>query len=67
MEKNEKTLTRNDALSLFRELSWSQGFYGRLIRNIYLDPEWGNMFLKDIESHKFTNTLDLILYVEGAA
>lgn len=54
-----------DLLDLARELSGSQGFYSRLYRDLLqLDKEDIQTLDEEIKKHKFTDTLDLILWLE---
>ena len=59
----------NDVLNILSELSQSQGFYGRLLRNIYElmehEPERFDMFVEEIESADFRSPLDVVIYFEG--
>lgn len=59
----------DDVIDIINTLSYSQGFYGRLLRDIYelkkYEPEMFMMFVDEIESQKFTNTLDVVMYFEG--
>lgn len=59
----------NDVLNVLSELSQSQGFYGRLLRDIYelmeYEPERFDMFVEEIESADFRNPLDVVMYFEG--
>ena len=59
----------NDVIDIIDTLSYSQGFYGRLLRDIYelkkYEPEMFMMFVNEIESQNFTNTLDIVMYFEG--
>ena len=59
----------NDVIDIIDKLSHSQGFYGRLLRDIYelkkYEPEMFAMFVDEIESQNFTNTLDIVMYFEG--
>ena len=59
----------NDVIDIIDTLSHSQGFYGRLLRDIYelkkYEPEMFMMFVDEIESHNFTNALDIVMYFEG--
>ena len=59
----------NDVIDIIDTLSHSQGFYGRLLRDIYelkrYEPEMFTMFVDEIESQNFTNTLDIVMYFEG--
>ena len=58
----------NDVIDIIDTLSHSQGFYGRLLRDIYelkkYEPEMFAMFVDEIESQNFTNTLDIVMYFE---
>lgn len=54
-----------DLLDLARELSCSKGFYTRLYRNLLeLDDEDIQKLDEEIKKHKFTETLDLVLWLE---
>ena len=59
----------NDVIDIIDTLSHSQGFYGRLLRDIYelkrYEPEMFMMFVDEIESQNFTNVLDIVMYFEG--
>ena len=59
----------DDVIDIINTLSHSQGFYGRLLRDIYelkkYEPEMFAMFVDEIESQNFTNTLDIVMYFEG--
>ena len=58
----------NDVIDVIDTLSHYQGFYDRLLRDIYelkeYDPERFMLFVDEIESQNFTNTLDVVLYFE---
>lgn len=59
----------NDILNAIRELANSQGFYGRLFRDLTElkenDLEQYNSIKEELESQNFHDTLDLIMYLEG--
>ena len=59
----------DDVIDIIDTLSHSQGFYGRLLRDIYelkrYEPEMFTIFVDEIESQNFTNTLDIVMYFEG--
>ena len=59
----------DDVIDIIDTLSHSQEFYGRLLRDIYelkrYEPEMFAMFVDEIESQNFTNTLDIVMYFEG--
>lgn len=58
-------MDREQILGVFRNLACSQGFYGRLLRDIYEDEEWGNNYLNHLEEQNFSTELDLILFIES--
>lgn len=59
----------NDILNEIRELANSQGFYGRLLRDLIElkenDLESYNSIKEELESQNFHDTLDLIMYLES--
>ena len=59
----------NDVISILIELSHSQGFYGRLLRDLSeikkYEPERFDLIIMEIESQEFTNSLDVVMYFEG--
>ena len=52
-------LLKEDILEVFTELSYSQGFYGRLLRDMTEET------LEYLEGQKFHDILDLIMFIEG--
>lgn len=61
----EKYMTVDDALVVIEDLSYSQGFYGRLLRDINNDYESYISFSNWVNDNKFTDSLDLILALEN--
>lgn len=58
-------MKRDEIMSLFRSLARSQGFYGRLVRNIEsATPDEQEEFWQEMEAQNFTDVLDVILYIE---
>ena len=58
-------MNREQILDAFRSLARSQGFYGRLLEQIdSVDEETREAFLSDLESRKFRNVVDLVMWVE---
>lgn len=53
-------MNKEDILSAIHELACSQGFYGRLLFAIEEDPS----ILERLEEQHFSDTLDLILFLE---
>ena len=58
-----------DIFDVIYSLSHSQGFYGRLLRDLETlrnnDEEAWENFVIEIESQNFTSMLDVIMYFEG--
>lgn len=58
----------NQIMDLITELSCSQGFYGRMKRDIlYMKenyPDDYELLVEDWESRNFKDSLDFILYIE---
>lgn len=59
-------MKRDEILEVFRSLSQSQGFYGRLLNMFYSAPEKDKeAILSHLESQNFKDAVDLVLYIEG--
>jgi hypothetical protein len=54
-------LSKQDIYLTIKSLSESQGFYGRVLETIELNPE----ILTDLAEIGFNDDIDLILYLEG--
>lgn len=54
----------DNAIKLFKDLAHSQGFYGRLLRNLE-DEEVAERFRDWLEENKLPTEIDLILAIEG--
>jgi hypothetical protein len=58
----------NQIMDLITELSYSQGFYGRLKRDIIEMkenfPDQYDILVENWESRNFKDSLDFILYIE---
>ena len=61
-------MKREQIMQVIRSLAKSQGFYGRLLRDIQElqknDPEEADRLLSMLEAQKFNDALDVILYFE---
>ena len=58
-------MNREQILDTILDLARSQGFYGRLYRDIMdADEEDRECFLSELEAQNFSNELDLIYYFE---
>lgn len=65
-KSNTKFLGFTDLMALAESLSHSQGFYTRLYNNLQeLDTDEQKQLDKVIKQNKFTNTIDLILWLEA--
>jgi hypothetical protein len=63
--ENNKPMDRKAIMAVFRSLAQSQGMYGRLIAMIEsLSETRQEKFWSLLESKKFTDTVDLVMYVE---
>ena len=62
-------MNRQQILDAIKNLSFSQGFYGRLLNNIIglrkHDNEHYESLMEDLESKKFKNVVDIVLYFES--
>lgn len=59
-------MNRDEIREVFKQLAMSQGFYGRLLRQIdEADEEAREKFWQDLEEQNFKDSLDVILYIEG--
>ena len=58
-------MTREQIRDLFESLAQSQGLYGRLLNSIdNLDEEQREKYWEYMEEQKFTDVLDVILFIE---
>ena len=69
MRKNEAgriVFDFDDVINVLAELSNSQGFYGRLLRDVSeMDDDEFAEFEYIIESQNFTSVLDVVMFFEG--
>lgn len=63
--KQKGYITWELALDLIKSLSYSQGCWGRLLRDLEEYEEYMEEFKNWVEEQKFTSELDLILKLEG--
>lgn len=63
---NDEFLSFDEMIDIITELSFSQGFYGRLLRDINeLDDETLNEVKNLWENKKFTDNIDFIMWLEN--
>ena len=53
-------MDREQIMNAIRELAMSQGFYGRLLRQIDENPE----ILDELENQHFKDVVDMVMYIE---
>lgn len=62
-------MKREEILRLFRSLSNSNCYYGRLIKDLEelneINPKSYEDIMTDLENQNFQNPLDVVLFVEG--
>lgn len=59
-------MSAKDVIEVIRELSYSQGFYGRLLRDIKsLNADDFREFCRVMEQQNFTNSLDVVMFFEA--
>lgn len=62
-------MKRKEILRLFRSLSKSNGYYGRLLADLnelsQINPESYESIMLDLENQNFQTPLDVVLFVEG--
>lgn len=52
--------------NVMRSLAMSQGFYGRMLNEIYSAPEdEQERFWENMEAQNFGDALDVVLFLEG--
>ena len=61
-------MKRNDILNAIQELAYSQGFYGRLLRDIMElkreNEDSYEMLMQELEDQHFSDRLDMVLFFE---
>ena len=63
--KEVNIMTAKDVINVIEELSYSQGFYGRLLRDIKgLNAEDFREFCRVMEEQNFRDSLDVVLFFE---
>lgn len=65
-KKEARNMGVADLILLCKQLAQSQGFYGRLLRQLQeADDDALNEIDKTMLKHKFKDTLDVVLWLEG--
>ena len=63
--KEVNIMTAKDVINVIEELSYSQGFYGRLLRDIKgLNANDFREFCRVMEEQNFRDSLDVVLFFE---
>lgn len=58
-------MNKDEILNVIERLANSQGFYGRLYTVLTSGSDEAEAYLAKLESMKFIDVVDLILYIEG--
>lgn len=58
-------MNKEEIKAAFEMLAKSQGFYGRILKQIEEYPEEGEKFLTELEKYKFEDVVDLVMYIES--
>lgn len=62
-------MKEREIMQEIRELSFSQGFYGRLYENLLnlrqYDRITYDLVISELEAQNFSGPVDLVLYLEG--
>lgn len=54
-------MSKEEIMKAIKSLAYSQGFYGRLYRDLKENPE----ALEFLEKQNFKNSLDMVMFLEG--
>ena len=58
-------MKRNDIINAITQLSYSQGFHRRLLRDLQsLDEDTYEEVMCELEAQNFSDTLDMVLFFE---
>ncbi len=58
-------MNKDEILNAIGRLAKGQGFYGRLYTALTSGSDEAEAYLAELESMKFADVVDLILYIEG--
>lgn len=58
-------MNKEQILNAIKELAQSQGFYGRLYRDLTDGSEQAETMLNTLVEQNFKDKVDLVLYIEG--
>lgn len=57
----KKGMTKEQILDAIKSLAMSQGFYGRLLRDINENPA----MLEQLEQQNFADSVEMVMWIEG--
>ena len=60
-----ESMSREEILSAIKNLARSQGSYGRMYQFLTSGSEEAEDILQDLEDQCFTDTIDMVMYLEG--
>ena len=65
LRRINESMSREEILSTIKNLSRSQGSYGRMYQFLTSGSEEAEDMLQDLEDQCFTDTIDMVMYLEG--
>ena len=65
LRRINESMSREEILSAIKNLARSQGSYGRMYQFLTSGSEEAEYMLQDLEDQCFTDTIDMVMYLEG--
>lgn len=65
LRRINESMSREEILSTIKNLSRSQGSYGRMYQFLTSGSEEAENMLQDLEDQCFKDTIDMVMYLEG--
>ena len=65
LRRINESMSREEILSTIKNLSRSQGSYGRMYQFLTSGSDEAEDMLQDLEDQCFTDTIDMVMYLEG--
>lgn len=65
LRRINESMSREEILSAIKNLARSQGSYGRMYQFLTSGSEEAEDMLQDLEDQCFTDTIDMVMYLEG--
>lgn len=65
LRRINESMSREEILSTIKNLSRSQGSYGRMYQFLTSGSDEAEDMLQDLEDQCFKDTIDMVMYLEG--